>query len=788
MAEASSSDDVITLRIRFKSETLERFIERYGGDLGPDEVFVRTRHPLAPGTPIAFDFTLNDGSPLIAGRGVVAWGRTEAEAAEGPAGMGVRFTSLPTASWQTVRKVLAATGRSAPGMAAPPRRTTPLGPPMVEPQTAERASERAQGNDDNEATEVARMPPTFFEPGPRPRNLERARDKPASANTSARLTTPARSAPATAQFPTPRQGSAVPPEEAIENLGLEDVEDVTTPAGQWPLGRMTPAHPRPAVTPSGLAPRPRTPTPAGLPTPVAPREQIPWRAPSPPAGVPKVGAREMGGVSWPDTPAVRRDNNTTQEYGAHPSDPTGPPIDLELAKAPTLPATAAVLMYDPDDPKNLVPIENAGVGGAPGAPDPHLAVTASSPMFAPTQPQPMFVPTQPPPIFAPTESQPTLGSAYLDEGFGGGDRGPYPDDFNPNAYPGRNTGVGRIGPAISPEEMALASSAVKGIEGEAPLWPGLPEEEPRSAGAGQILKWFGLVLAAGAVIGAVLWLVPLFWSGLPAAPPPGSEALPTPQPGAAKPAATEAVPGSVPGTPRPPSETTAAPAAAPAATDPAAPPANAPAASPPPAPPAAAATEAPTKKTAERAPEPAERPAVRRRRPRRDPNDIIAEANARAPGPGETAPVAAPPAATPAAPVPTPGAEPTAPAAAAPEGAEDVYWLSVRSTPSGADVLIDGQVEGKTPFQRRIFDPTRSYVLIVRKPGFTTVERTVSGGSEWSRRGNVRTLAVTAKLEPIPGAEGAAGSEGEPPGTTPPPVAPGKINPFDEPPAPGPRP
>ena len=88
--------------------------------------------------------------------------------------------------------------------------------------------------------------------------------------------------------------------------------------------------------------------------------------------------------------------------------------------------------------------------------------------------------------------------------------------------------------------------------------------------------------------------------------------------------------------------------------------------------------------------------------------------------------------------------------AAGEESTEDVYWLSVRSTPSGAEVLIDGQVEGKTPFQRRIFDPTRSYTLLVRKGGFTSTERTVSGTSEWSKRGNVRTLTVTAKLDPIP--------------------------------------
>lgn len=124
------------------------------------------------------------------------------------------------------------------------------------------------------------------------------------------------------------------------------------------------------------------------------------------------------------------------------------------------------------------------------------------------------------------------------------------------------------------------------------------------------------------------------------------------------------------------------------------------------------------------------------------------------------------------------------------ESTEDVYWLSVRSTPSSAEVLIDGQVEGKTPFQRRIFDPTRSYTLLVRKGGFTSTERTVSGTSEWSKRGNVRTLTVTAKLDPIPASPDLPATV--PPPLTPPPEGVRKVNPFDEPgsapPAPGARP
>jgi hypothetical protein len=61
-------------------------------------------------------------------------------------------------------------------------------------------------------------------------------------------------------------------------------------------------------------------------------------------------------------------------------------------------------------------------------------------------------------------------------------------------------------------------------------------------------------------------------------------------------------------------------------------------------------------------------------------------------------------------------------------------------------VLIDGQVEGKTPFERRIFDTSRPYALTVRKAGFEAHEQMLSASDEWAKKGNLRTLTVTAKL------------------------------------------
>ena len=120
-----------------------------------------------------------------------------------------------------------------------------------------------------------------------------------------------------------------------------------------------------------------------------------------------------------------------------------------------------------------------------------------------------------------------------------------------------------------------------------------------------------------------------------------------------------------------------------------------------------------------------------------------------------------------------------------------MFWLYVRTTPSGADVLIDGQVEGKTPFQRRIFDPNRTYALTIRKAGFEPVERSMSATDQWVKKGNQRTYTVTAKLSPAAGPTGPAEARPAAPAPaapTPPAPAPErKTNPFDEPGA-GPQP
>ena len=85
----------VTLKIKFKSETLEQFIERYAVDVSQGGIFIRTKEPLAVGTQMKFEFKLRDASPLIAGEGTEVWTRENAPSRPAIApGMGVRFDRL----------------------------------------------------------------------------------------------------------------------------------------------------------------------------------------------------------------------------------------------------------------------------------------------------------------------------------------------------------------------------------------------------------------------------------------------------------------------------------------------------------------------------------------------------------------------------------------------------------------------------------------------------------------------------------------------------------------------
>jgi hypothetical protein len=115
--------------------------------------------------------------------------------------------------------------------------------------------------------------------------------------------------------------------------------------------------------------------------------------------------------------------------------------------------------------------------------------------------------------------------------------------------------------------------------------------------------------------------------------------------------------------------------------------------------------------------------------------------------------------------------------------AETGNFARIISLPSGAEVLIDGQSVGKTPFIGKDIDPSAPHALTVRKDGFENYEHMVSS-SDWIKgKGNGQVLKVAVKLRKTRAAgepEGTAGdkkaeksgeSAGESGGKTEPPPA-----------------
>jgi hypothetical protein len=73
--------------------------------------------------------------------------------------------------------------------------------------------------------------------------------------------------------------------------------------------------------------------------------------------------------------------------------------------------------------------------------------------------------------------------------------------------------------------------------------------------------------------------------------------------------------------------------------------------------------------------------------------------------------------------------------------------LKITSSPSGADVTIDGVPVGVTPFASKEVDPGGTHTIALKKDGFEPQERMISG-SDWSRgKGGAQTLKFNIKLK-----------------------------------------
>src|SRR5215475_7889808 len=106
MAQETRKDPrakVLTVTVRYKSATLDEFIEHHSHDVSRGGMFIKTPTPFPPGTLLKFEVKIAADQRVMQGVGRVVWKRDSPEGNDTrPAGMGVKFIKIDDAS----RKVI----------------------------------------------------------------------------------------------------------------------------------------------------------------------------------------------------------------------------------------------------------------------------------------------------------------------------------------------------------------------------------------------------------------------------------------------------------------------------------------------------------------------------------------------------------------------------------------------------------------------------------------------------------------------------------------------------------
>ena len=100
---------VLSMTVRFKSATLDEFIEHHSHDVSRGGMFIKTPQPFPPGTLLKFEVKIAADQKVMQGVGRVVWRRQADEASDAePSGMGVKFIKLDDESKAIIGQLVAA--------------------------------------------------------------------------------------------------------------------------------------------------------------------------------------------------------------------------------------------------------------------------------------------------------------------------------------------------------------------------------------------------------------------------------------------------------------------------------------------------------------------------------------------------------------------------------------------------------------------------------------------------------------------------------------------------------
>ena len=644
----------VNLRIKFRSASLQQFIERYGVDVSRGGIFIRTREPLPVGTRLKLDFQLVDAAPLFQGDGTVVWIREYDPGKTGVTpGMGVRFDRLTPESQPTLDKILDEKMRL---------QTTGVAPGGTSTAGAGLAVRRPSGV----ITALDARGPAKSPPPPPPAAVEVKMDSPPIAAAPAVGAAPATTMPASRSGPVTSSGGGIFSRPRT-TAGLSTLR--SAPGTSALFEAPTAAD----IDKALLALEEKGPTPS-----------MPVPPPPPPVSV--APATNVG-----DDEPTKVFDVAAQEFAVHEA-VTGQSSALR---------------------DSAVPVATDGTG------DDLTAKREAEPSE---------------PVPAVGQSAPMMGS--LDAPLAA-----HLDGSAPLAAPAATTGR-RDTPASAAAAAAAAAAVPKKIVVDQ---PGRSIESGRfrsdakyrrsSRKSGKIVV---AVLLAGAAAAGVVFGKREYdkrkAAAIATAPAPAEIAAPVPPP--PPPPAPDNT-GAAPSPPVPPAE----------AKQPEAPTVAAPAKTPEtatPKPEKGAKPDKGDKAAGEKSAE--DRPAKSGRKK----SAATVEAAA-VPAPDKTEKPAATPPAGDKAPAEAAATGGAAAGADAPKTAEaapaEKPVLKITSSPTGAEVVIDGSSVGTTPYSSKDVDPTAAHAITVRKDGFEAHERMISG-SDWTKsRSGAQSLKMNIKLK-----------------------------------------
>lgn len=112
MAEGNRKDPrarVLNMTVRYKSATVDEFIENHSHDISKGGIFIKTRSPFPAGTLLKFEVRIAEDQKLMQGVGRVVWRREPDRAEESfPAGMGIKFIKTAEGSAELISQIVAA--------------------------------------------------------------------------------------------------------------------------------------------------------------------------------------------------------------------------------------------------------------------------------------------------------------------------------------------------------------------------------------------------------------------------------------------------------------------------------------------------------------------------------------------------------------------------------------------------------------------------------------------------------------------------------------------------------